>query len=79
MLSSVPTMPQRKLNGIETEVAVLRTEAGRNPTDTGPDRPHRRVVHPQPGVPHRSAAHNVRRRSAGSSDFITATEAGTSD
>ncbi len=50
-------------------VAMLRTEAGRDPHDKGPDRPGGRAVHPQrrvprplgrprrPAAPHRAQAH----------------------
>jgi transcriptional regulator with XRE-family HTH domain len=33
-------------------VGILRAEAGRNPLRPGPDRPGRRALHPQRGLPH---------------------------
>ena len=35
-----------------TTVGILRTEAGRDPSDRDPHRPDRRAVHPQRAVPH---------------------------
>jgi hypothetical protein len=56
-------------NAADTSVALLHTEASRDPLRPGPDRPGRRVVHPQRGVPHRWAAHDVRLHRTGVKHF----------